>query len=528
LIHRTGFAALLTTATLVLACGTALAGNGAPGVGDAILPHAGNGGYDVANYDVQLHYEPKSTKLRATNAITATSTMELDRFNLDWRAKKLQIDSITVDGTAAGFKAKAPELVVTPAEPIADGAGFDVVVNYHGRPKPVNGPVDGAGQIGWVPTKDGAWVANEPDGAASWLPCNDHPSDKATLSMTIDVPARTAGISNGELLGHSKSGGRSIWSWRSDYPIATYLITATIGRFDIDRRPIDGLQSIVAIDKALPDGADAEIAPQDAQMRAEIEREIGPYPFDSTGAIIDDGPPGVYYALETQNRPIYNANTGGRYSPPVHIVVAHETSHEWFGNSVTPDRWQDIWLNEGFASWMERLWDRSIATNPNAAKREFDRIFDFYYRSAPSHMKDADFKRYWRLAPGNVDSRSELFDGAVYIRGFMTLQALSYEIGEDRLFELLHRWVTENAYGNVTTKQFIALAEDVSGQNLDKLFDKWLYTSGQPKRWWSPGKRPDVLDDHGKGRAAASGGGAFEPLSMDGLASLSTTGRDAR
>jgi aminopeptidase N len=488
----------------LLASGNAWAAKGAAGVGDSVLPHAGNGGYDVLNYDVNVRYTPKSNYLRVTNTITARAKVDLSRFNLDFRGplkiKGLDVDWAPIPARRSppqqdAWVRRQPELVIKPVSTIPAGTTFQATVLAVGRPHGAKGPVEGGGPIGFVPTDDGAWVANEPDGASTWLPSNDHPSDKATLSMEISVPKGLEAISNGELVSQTDQGKRSIWTWRSDNPIATYLITATIGQFRIDQAPIDGLDSVVAVDAALPGDAAEQIAPRDTETRSVFEKKIAPYPFDSTGAIIDKGPPDVFYALETQNRPIYNANTGGRFTPPATALIAHETAHEWFGNSVTPARWKDIWLNEGFASWAEWLWSESIS---RSGRSYLDRNFDFYYRMVPRFISEREgrkgVKEYWRLAPGRVNERGELFDSAVYNRGALTVQALRYEVGKRDFYEILRRWVTANAYGNATTKQFITLAENVSGQKLRKFFDEWLFESGEPNRWWSPGNKPSILE----------------------------------
>ena len=147
--------------------------------------------------------------------------------------------------------------------------------------------------------------------------------------------------------------------------------------------------------------------------------------------------------------------------------MVHELAHQWYGDSLAVARWQEIWLNEGFASYAEWLWEEEQGF---ATPQE---IFDFLYAEIPADDP------FWDLTIGDPGPES-LFDGAVYTRGAMTLQALRGEVGDGDFRWILRTWATRQAGDNVTTRQFIRLAENISGQQLDGLFDEWLYTTGKP------------------------------------------------
>jgi aminopeptidase N len=188
---------------------------------------------------------------------------------------------------------------------------------------------------------------------------------------------------------------------------------------------------------------------------------FGPYPFTSAGAIVDDDTQ-AGYALETQTRPIYSG-------PPDESTVAHEIAHQWFGNSVSPARWQEIWLNEGFATYAEWLWSAHIGgTDP--AQRFAER-----YAQPPT-------AGFWNPPPGDPGAE-HLFTGSVYVRGAMTLQALRERIGDRRFFALLRAWYRVYRDGAARTSDFFALAERVSGRELSRLFHAWLYVPGKPMSW---------------------------------------------
>ncbi len=193
---------------------------------------------------------------------------------------------------------------------------------------------------------------------------------------------------------------------------------------------------------------------------------FGEYPFSTAGGIVDDLED-LGFALEIQTRPIYSKDFfTNDLSTPTDWVVVHELAHQWVGDHVAIAGWQHIWLNEGFATYMEWLWFEREGIN---TAQEF---FDFY-SSIPA---DDEF---WNLAIGDPGPE-DLFDIRVYERGAATLHALRTEIGDRAFFRLLKQWVALRGGGNVTIPQFISLAERISGQNLDAFFDEWLFTPAKP------------------------------------------------
>jgi aminopeptidase N len=428
---------------------------GAAGVGDPFFPEAGNGGYDVRHYELRLRYRPDSRKLRAKARIVAAATQDLSRFNLDYAGPR--VHGVTVDGVKASHDRARRELIVTPAAGIPAGATFVVKVAYRGKPRAIRDP-DG-GREGWIPTRDGAFVVGEPRGSVAWYPSNDHPSDKATFVFRLKVPQGVEAIANGRLVKRRHKGGWTLWHWRENQPMATYLATATTGQFRIERKRVAGIKTLNAID---PREARASRKPlrKTPRILKLFESLFGPYPFTDLGAIVDDAS-FVGYALETQTRPIYS-------QAPNQTLIAHELAHQWFGNSVTPQTWPNIWLNEGFATWAEWRWDEE-AGGPTTA-----RVFDDLRR------RPAGDDKIWDPPPGAVPGPERLFAESVYVRGAMALEALRQEVGEPAFLAILRAWVSERAYANGTNDQFIALAEAHAGRQLDALFERWLMQPGKP------------------------------------------------
>jgi aminopeptidase N len=456
----------------VLVATPALADRYEPGSttsGDPYFPQAGNGGYDVQHYDLTLAYDPATGQLDGTAVVTLEATADLSSFSLDLRG--LTATSVRVDGRRASFEQIAPdagtgrggELVVRARPQLEAGSVREVTVVYGGVP---GQPTDIEDALyGFVGFPDGALVANEPEGASTWYPVNDVPTDKATYDFRITVPEGKTAVANGEPVGTpTTADGRTTFLWRATDPMASYLSTASIGDHVLTEQVgPDGLPILNYVDAGVTGEArevtQAGLALQPAMIEF-FEEIYGRYPFTSFGAIVDDD--SVEYALETQTRPVYSGVAS-------EATVAHELAHQWVGNSVTPDTWQDIWLNEGFATYSEWLWTES--RGGTTAQQQFDAVY----------ARPAD-DAFWATAPGDPGAGT-LFAPATYDRGAAALHALRGAIGDEAFSTLLERWTTENAGGNVSTEDLVALAEEISGQQLDDFFTTWIDTPGKPTGW---------------------------------------------
>jgi aminopeptidase N len=433
---------------------------GAPGVGDPYFPLEGNGGYDVGHYDLALGYAPDTHQLAGTVRIAARATQNLSRFDLDLSG--MTVTKVTVDSVKAGFTRDGQELRITPRTGIRRGSAFDVAVTYGGSPQTITGsPIVFGADYGWQYTPDGAFVGDEPNAASTWFPSNDHPSDKATYTFRITVPSDRQVVANGDLLASRTKGDRRTFVWDETSPMASYLATIDIGdwTFRTGTTP-DGIQETMAVDPALAgQAAQGRIFELSGDVTDFWSKEFGPYAFTSTGAIVDNVPD-VGFSLETQTRPLYGFAAGAG-------TISHELSHQWFGDSVSVRTWRDIWLNEGFATFAAWLW-----TEHTGGASTYTSALNAYNRTPATSS-------FWNQSIADPQ-RDTMFSSAVYNRGGMTLAALRHRIGDFDFFTLLNKWTAQHRYGNATTSQFVALAEKVSGTDLDSFFDTWLWQKSKP------------------------------------------------
>ena len=455
-------------ALVLTACGGTGGVHGTPGsagVADPYFPKAGNGGYDVTHYALTLAYTPDTHDLTGTAEITARATHNLSAYDLD--LKGMKVDALTVDGKTAPWTRGGQELTVRPPAALPKGRTFRTTVRYSGTPETITDP-DGS-EEGWLRTADGALALGEPVGAMAWFPADDHPSDKATYDITITVPKGLQAVSNGELRTEPTTrAGRTTYSWRTTHPMATYLATVAIGHYDITRTTTkNGLPVYVAVDPQEA-AASRKVLARIPEIMEWEEYNFGPYPFSSTGAIVDRrGDAG--YALETQNRPFFPG-------APDTATLVHELAHQWYGDSVTPKTWRDMWLNEGFATYAEWLWSEDH--DGDTAQQTFDALYDGTYYDDPS-----DNKAIWAFPPARPTSAAHISDSPVYERGAMVLHKIRQAVGDARFYDIIQGWAAAHRYGNANTADFTAYVEKMApGDDFSRVWKDWLYGDGKPAR----------------------------------------------
>ncbi len=434
------------------------------GVGDSRYPELGNTGYDAQHYDVDLTFDPDPNTLAGLVTMEAIATAPLGSFALDLIG--YEVEMVTVDDLPAEFSRREGKLIISTAEVIPAGTTFSVGVSYRGNPGPVLSQALPF-EVGWREAPDGVtYVVAEPDGARSWLPLNDHPTDKATYRFMLTVPEPLIAAANGTFVERITDLGWSTWVWESIDPMASYLATAIIGELEIVPDSVATEAAGLPVRNVLP--ADVAAAPPavlatQGEMIRFFSELFGPYPFQAYGIAVVTG---FEAALENQTLSIFGRDLVD-FPQFFETVLVHELAHQWFGNSVSPADWGDIWLNEGFATYAEWLW---IEETRGEAALEATVTGE---RNQMALAADV-------LGPPGNPPADDLFNASVYVWGGLTLHALRLEVGDDAFFEILRTYYAKFRNSVATTDDFIAVAETVSGQDLDTLFADWLYGTVVP------------------------------------------------
>ncbi|WP_440901851.1 M1 family metallopeptidase [Actinosynnema sp.] len=437
---------------------------GGAGAGDPYYPEDGNTGYDVAGYDVSIGYDPATGHLDGVARVTARATADLVSFNLDLRG--LEVSSVEVGGEGAGFAREGEqELVITPATPLAEGAEFTAVVAYSGEPQSLQDPV--LGTNGWQRSESGgAFAAGEPHSATTWYPANDTPRDKASFALSARVPDGWSAVSIGLERGSTSEGGWTAFRWEHPEPVATYLTTVAVDRWEFERGELPDGTPVV---NAYAPGAEAARAHgrELPSVLAFLADRFGPYPFDAAGGIyLADR---IGFSLETQTRPIYAAWADLE-------TVVHENAHQWFGDAVTIKSWADICLNECFASYSTWLWAESLGAD-----------LDADYRAEVEKWRGNT--GYWSRKLYDMGRGNE-FRG-VYDKGQLAVHALRARIGDEAFDRVLKSWVSEHLDANASWPEFEAHVQRVSGQDLSAFFQAWFRGGAIPadEHLWPGGLR---------------------------------------
>ena len=428
------------------------------GVGDELFPGLGSSDIDVISYDVELTYDPTTDRLAGNVSVEVVLLVDADTVPLD--ATGLEILSVSVDGDEAGWSAPGDELLVELPRVTAAGATVDVDVTYE-APSRLRSMETGY-PVGWYDTVDGSYALNEPDGASGWLPVSDHPSDKATWRFEITVPEGTTAVANGDLLDEIHGAEGVTWTWQQLDPMTSYAILLLTGDYEV----VEGGRA-AGVDLVHTVRRSSRTALETYEMVTKDQLEFfvkwfGPYPFRTYGLAISESFPGL--AMETQGRSLFSdLDLDGTLGHVQQLLLAHELAHQWFGNTVSPARWTDMWLNEGFATYGEWMWLDEVGLQPlsEAAESALDEL------------------QGWPIA---VDSPTvdQLFGDGVYKGGAMVLHALRLQVGDDDFFEILRQWVARYNGSSATSEDFRSLAAEITGRDLSDFFDAWLSAPDPP------------------------------------------------
>ena len=429
--------------------------DGAPSIGDSFAPELGNTGIDVLHYDLTLFADPTIPAIDGTAVLTiATTYPNLASFTLDLH-QIMTVSEVRVDGTPVEFEHSARKLRIFLPEPLEFAAQIDVAIDYGGELQSVPTPYLPFFSIGLVadPESPRFAMVTEPDTAHTWFPGNDHPLDTATYAFHITVDEPFAAVANGIPM---ETDG--VFHWSMPHPMTTYLATLAVADYQLIE---DTAPNGIPLRHYIYNSHNLEVATEvfsgTGLAMQTLEEFFGPYPFDSYGHVLV---PMRGAALETQTMsamPFPIANTDER---AVWDLVVHEMAHQWFGNRVRLGAWQDIWLNEGFATYAEWLADES----------RFGAERHIQLRSSAENF----IARGSRTTPLAYPQPAEMFSTDSYEKGGWVLHMLREELGDDLFFAMIQEYARVFADQPVTTAAFFQFVERFAARDLTQFRQQWL------------------------------------------------------
>ncbi len=428
-------------------------------VEDPYYPEMSNPEVDVLHYLLALDWD--GDLLTGKTTVTFRATEETSTVRLDLSGA-LEAGQVVLDGEAIEHD-QADDGITFETGPLAAGDVHSLVIPYAGQPQHTPAPsgrADLTAGLGWNLDGDGSvYTFQEPYGAFTWYPVNDHPSDKALYDTAITAYDGQVGVFNGILEASETSGDATTNTWHLDEPAASYLVTIAIGPYT------EHVQ-------ATPSGMDISywLRPEDEGLLPTLQRDatdafewavehIGDYPFSSLGLVVVGGAS----AMETQT--MITLSAGAVERPDA--VILHEVSHQWFGDSVTPRDWQGMWLNEGWAMYCQQWFETDTSRTQYALGIENWRRYDLTSRltSGP---------------PGDYDPES-FGDVNVYLGPALMLDRIRQRLGDARFEEIVKAWAAEHEGETVDRQIFTNWLNRETGMNFTRLISRWLDSERTPR-----------------------------------------------
>ncbi|MCB8980826.1 MAG: M1 family metallopeptidase [Ardenticatenaceae bacterium] len=420
-------------------------------IGDPYAPELGNAGYDVTHYTLSLSLDPAVENIDATVEIRGVVTApELATLSLDFVG--FTIAETLLDGQPVTFTHKDDKLILFPAQPLPQNSPFALSISYAGNPVERPSPYVGfAASLGMrFVNGQSIYVLSEPDGSRFWFPNNDHPRDKATYRFEITVPRGLTAVANGRLIEQINDETSSTFIWEHNHLMASYLATVVVGDFErLESVSPDG----VLLRHYVNDGAREEFDRAIADLGEAVDWMsdlFGPYPYEAFGYVTADVS-GV--SLETQTMVLLANNMIGQRT------TIHELAHMWFGDWVSLDSWQQMWRNEGFATYVQLMWEN----------RDDPENFELAMEAVRSAVEEngEDFP-LGNPPPAKLFSFNTYFGGAVFVH------ELRQEMGDEAFFSGLKTYFATYGDGTASDDEFRAVMETAVGRSLADFFAEWL------------------------------------------------------
>lgn len=415
--------------------------------------HAKQLSLDILHYDLEISLDIKNKKIDGRALITGISKVTLlDTIVFNFY-DNMAISTLLMNNNEQRYTRSDNKIFIPCA--ITEKDTFRISIVYSGTPLMEDYTSFVFGEINEIPL---VYSINEPISASRWFPSNDIPTDKVLLDMRITADSNLVSISNGKLISVNSSNDKKTYYWKTIYPISTYLISLNTSKYAHFEDTYTGLLNqkmdihyFPVINHLEEAKTDWEDHPQMIKVFAEL---FGEYPFIEEKYGVTEF---LWMSGAMEHQTItsvgYNLSTGRKY---FNDILIHELAHQWWGNAVGPATWKDIWLNEGFATYSEALYDEALY-GKGGLSGAMNRFYSIYFN-------------------GTLYNPEELFSKTVYDKGAWVLHMLRNEIGENTFFALLRNYFETYKYKNASTNDFKALAEKMSGKDLTKFFDQWVFT----------------------------------------------------
>lgn len=441
---------------------------GHPTIGDSFSPELGNSGYDVQHYQLNLMINPTTRYLEGTATLTIKANYHhLSTLYLDLRG--MDVQGVTVDGVAATYKVFKRKLGIQLPVPIDYGGIIEVAIAYKGQPASTPTPYGTFFTVGLEATDNPPRLsfANQPDGANTWFPCNDHPVDRATYTFNLTVPQDYVAVANGIPTDSTIDSATATahFTWVMDAPMTTSLVVVAVADYSlVEDTTSGGVWVRNYMYRGTEEKVSSVLASTDLAFTY-LETLFGPYPFETYGHVVT---PLANGAIETQTmvtmpRSIVQADS----EEAMFTLVVHELAHHWFGNTVTLESWQDIWLNEGFATYAEWL----------ALELRYGNERPLRQRT----IQERALGTGQRTTPLAFPTPRDMFGADSYVKGAWVLHMLRLQLGDDLFFAMVQAWVVTYDAEPVNTLDFFRFAEQFTDRDLTRFRRQWLEKVGIPR-----------------------------------------------
>lgn len=423
---------------------------------DPFYPDVGEPGVDALHYRIDLTWDPETRRLDGIEGITFRATADAEEIRLDFTTA-LDVKGVTVDGAGSDFSHRNDKLRIH--RPVEADERYEVQLQYGGTPQPTEAPskrsdFDGLGLH--VTDRGELWTMQEPYGAFTWYAVNDHPSDKALYDFTLTVPEPWTGVANGTLTETTTTDGQRTTRWHLPQPASSYLVTVAFADYTlVEQETASGIP--VRLYRFTRDAGSMGELEYAAEAMAWVEEKLGPYPFDTIGAVVVDSAS----AMETQTM-MTMGHSSYTLSRP---VLVHEIVHQWYGNTVSPDNWSDVWMNEGMTMYLEFMWraEHEAFTDINTYMEGIrPRAESFREEHGPPAAYDPD----------------DFGQSNIYYVPAVMWHELRDRIGEETFWEMVRAWPTEQAGRTSNREEYVAWVEEFTGEELSDFFDAWLFGDG--------------------------------------------------